>query len=253
MGRTLIEALSAQADMRLAAALDVAGSPSIGNDASNFLGAASGVLIGADIAAALNQSDVLIDFTRPAGTLVHLAAAVKAGCGMVIGTTGFSDAEKQQIAQAANSIPIVFSPNMSVAVNVMFKLLETAAAHLQDGFDVEIFEAHHSQKVDAPSGTALAMGEVIASAQGKRLNDVADWARHGHTGVRKPGNIGFSVMRAGDIIGEHTALFAGAGERIEITHKSSSRANYAHGSLRAARFLAGKKSGLFDMRDVLGL
>ena len=172
---------------------------------------------------------------------------------MVIGTTGFDEAGRRAIEAAAARIGIVFAPNMSVGVNVTLKLLEVAASLLGDGYDVEITEAHHRHKVDAPSGTALGMGRAIAGALGRDLDAVATWARHGHTGEREPGTIGFSVVRGGDIVGDHTVLFAGTGERIEISHRSSSRANYAQGSLRACRFIAGREAGLFDMQDVLGL
>jgi 4-hydroxy-tetrahydrodipicolinate reductase len=252
MGRMLIESVLAAPDLQLAAALDIAGSPSIGKDAGAFAGRATGVAITADLTA-LQGCQVLIDFTRPEGTLHHLQACAKARCGIVIGTTGFDASGKEAIAQAAQHVPVVFAPNMSVGVNVTFKLLEIAARYLQDGYDIEIFEAHHGKKVDAPSGTALGMAEAIVKAQGKNLEDVAQWARHGVTGERTPGSIGFSVMRGGDIVGEHTAFFAGTGERIEITHRATSRANFAAGSLRAARFLSGKASGLYDMQDVLGL
>ena len=195
----------------------------------------------------------LIDFTRPEGTLEHLAACRKLGVNMVIGTTGFSEAQKAQIADAAKDIAIVMAPNMSVGVNVTFKLLEMAAKALSEGYDIEVIEAHHRHKVDAPSGTALKMGEVIAEALGRDLKECAVYERYGHTGEREPSTIGFSTIRGGDIVGDHTVLFAGTGERIEITHKSSSRATYAQGSLRAVRWLAGKQTGLFDMFDVLGL
>ena len=253
MGRTLIEAILAQTDMQLKAALDQPEAAAMGQSATAFLGIQNGVLISSDVPAALSHSDVLIDFTRPAGTLQHLQAAIQAKCAMVIGTTGFSEEEKLQVQQAAEFIPIVFAPNMSIGVNITLKLLELAAKHLPENFDIEIFEAHHNQKVDAPSGTALAMGEVIANTRGKRLEQVAQWTRYGNTGKRTPGSIGFSVLRAGDIIGDHVVYFAGNGERLEIAHKSSSRATYAQGSLQAARFLADKNSGLFDMQDVLGL
>jgi 4-hydroxy-tetrahydrodipicolinate reductase len=252
MGRMLIEAVLAAPDLQLAAALDVPGSPAIGVDAGAFSGKVSGVSIGADLTA-LAGCNVLIDFTRPEGTLAHLQACIAHRCGIIIGTTGFDAAGKAAIAAAATQIPVVFAPNMSVGVNVTFKLLEIAAKYLQDGYDVEIFEAHHGKKMDAPSGTAIGMGEAIAKAQGKQLDDAAVWARHGVTGERAPGSIGFSVVRGGDVVGDHTAFFLGSGERIEITHRATSRANYAAGSLRAARFLTGKTSGLFDMQDVLGL
>ena len=252
MGRMLIEAVTQSTDLQLAAALDQAGSPMIGQDACAFLGKPSGVLI-TDQLDTLAGVDCLIDFTRPEGTLVHIEACVRHHVNLVIGTTGFDEAGKAAIAKAAESIGIVFAPNMSVGVNATLKLLDMAARILNSGYDVEVFEAHHHHKVDAPSGTALKMGETIAHAWGKPLDDIATWARHGHTGPREPGTIGFSVVRGGDIVGDHTVYFCGTGERIEITHRSSSRAGYAEGSLRAARFLAGKKSGLFDMQQVLGL
>ena len=253
MGHMLIEALRASGDCQLTGALDVPSSPAIGNDASAFLGVASGVAVTADLATGLGQADVLIDFTRPEGTMAHLRACRERGVQMVIGTTGFSDAQKQEIAQAARDIAIVMAPNMSVGVNVTLKLLQMAAKALATGYDIEIIESHHRHKVDAPSGTALKMGEVIAEAIGRDLKDCAVYAREGITGERDPSTIGFSTIRGGDIVGDHTVLFAGTGERIEITHKSSSRATYAQGGLRAVRFLAGQKSGLFDMFDVLGL
>lgn len=252
MGRMLIEAVTQSADLQLAAALDQAGSPMIGQDACAFLGKPSGVLI-TDQLDALAGADCLIDFTRPEGTLAHLRACVRHGVNVVIGTTGFDDAGKAAITRAAESVGIVFAPNMSVGVNATLKLLDMAARILNSGYDVEVFEAHHHHKVDAPSGTALKMGETIAHAWGKPLDEIATWARHGHTGAREAGTIGFSVVRGGDIVGDHTVYFCGTGERIEITHRSSSRAGYAEGSLRAARFLAEKKSGLFDMQQVLGL
>ncbi|MEO7106388.1 MAG: 4-hydroxy-tetrahydrodipicolinate reductase, partial [Rhodoferax sp.] len=190
---------------------------------------------------------------RPEGTLAHLKVCRELGVAAVIGTTGFSDAQKAEIASIAQDIAIVMAPNMSVGVNVTLKLLEMAAKALSTGYDIEIVEAHHRHKVDAPSGTALKMGEVIADALGRDLKDCAVYAREGVTGERDPSSIGFATIRGGDIVGDHTVLFAGIGERIEISHKSSSRVTYAQGSLRAARFLADKKSGLFDMNDVLGL
>ncbi|APW36275.1 4-hydroxy-tetrahydrodipicolinate reductase [Rhodoferax koreense] len=253
MGHMLIEAIRAADDCVLAGALDVAESPGIGTDASGFLGHASGVLITADLDAGLKAAEVLIDFTRPEGTIAHLRACRRLGVNMVIGTTGFSDAHKAEIAEAAQDIAIMMAPNMSVGVNVTLKLLEMAAKAMATGYDIEIIEAHHRHKVDAPSGTALKMGEVIAGALGRDLKDCAVYAREGITGERDPSSIGFAAIRGGDIVGDHTVLFAGTGERIEISHKSSSRTTYAQGGLRAARFLAGRKSGLFDMFDVLGL
>ncbi|MCY7318613.1 MAG: 4-hydroxy-tetrahydrodipicolinate reductase [Ramlibacter sp.] len=253
MGQMLIEAIRASADCRLAGALDIAASPAIGNDAAAFLGHASGVAVSSDLRAGLAQAGVLIDFTRPEGTLAHLKACRELGVNAVIGTTGFSDAQKAVIADAARDIAIVMAPNMSVGVNVTMKLLEMAAQALATGYDIEIIEAHHRHKVDAPSGTALKMGEVIAQALGRDLKQCAVYARGGVTGERDPSTIGFSSIRGGDIVGDHTVLFAGTGERIEITHKSASRSTYAQGSLRAVRYLAGRKSGLFDMFDVLAL
>jgi len=250
MGRMLIEAVINAPDLTLAVALDRAGSPSIGQDAGAFLGHDTGVLITDDIDA-LAGADCLIDFTRPEGTLTHLDACIRHKVKCVIGTTGFNDQGKQAIRAAAQKTAIVFAPNMSVGVNATLKLLDMAAKLLNSGYDVEVFEAHHRNKVDAPSGTALAMGETIAAAWGKNLDDIADWARHGDTGARETGHIGFSVVRGGDIVGDHTVYFCGTGERIEITHRSSSRATYAQGSLRAARYLARKEFGLFDMQDVL--
>jgi len=253
MGRALIEAVTASPDLALSGALDVAGGPEIGKDATEFLGRKSGVLVSADLRAGLGQADVLIDFTRPEGTLAHLAACRELGVNAVVGTTGFSPAQKAEIAGLAEKIAIVMAPNMSVGVNVVMKLLEVAARALDESYDIEIVETHHRLKVDAPSGTALQMGEVVASARGTTLEADAVHARHGDTGARKSGSIGFASLRGGDIVGDHTVLFAGGGERIEITHRSSSRANYAQGSLRAARFLAGRKAGLYGMAQVLGL
>lgn len=253
MGRMLIEAIHNAEDCRLAGALDRPESEALATDAAAFLGAASGVQIVSDLRAGLKDAQVLIDFTRPEGTMAHLAVCRELGVKVVIGTTGFSDAQKAEIAEVAKDIAIVMAPNMSVGVNVTLKLLEMAAKALSTGYDIEIVEAHHRHKVDAPSGTALKMGEVIAGALGRDLKDCAVYAREGVTGERDPSSIGFATIRGGDIVGDHTVLFAGTGERIEITHKSSSRATYAQGSLRAARFLATQKSGLFDMFDVLGL
>lgn len=253
MGRMLIEIVQAADDAVLVGALDRAGSAGIGSDAAAFLGTPSQVLINAELAAGLKDADVLIDFTRPEATLAHLAHCAEHGVKMVIGTTGFDQAGKDAIAAASKKTAIVFAPNMSVGVNVTMKLLEMAAKNFSHGYDIEIIEAHHRHKVDAPSGTALKMGEVIADALGKKLEDVAVYAREGVTGERDPSSIGFATVRGGDIVGDHTVLFAGIGERIEITHKSSSRATYAQGSLRAARFLAGKETGLFNMQDVVGL
>ncbi len=231
MGKMLIEAVQSADDCTLSGTLD----------------------LGCDLRENLKNSAALIDFTRPEGTMEHLAVCRELGIAVVIGTTGFSEAQKAEIAVFAQSIPIMMAPNMSVGVNVTLKLLEMAAKALSTGYDIEIVEAHHRHKVDSPSGTALKMGEVIADALGRDLKDCAVYAREGITGERDPSSIGFATIRGGDIVGDHTVLFAGTGERIEISHKSSSRVTYAQGSLRAVRFLADKKSGLFDMFDVLGL
>jgi 4-hydroxy-tetrahydrodipicolinate reductase len=253
MGKMLIEATLASPDMTLGAALDQAGSALIGQDAGLTLGKTTGVALSSDVTAAMQHCDVLIDFTRPEGTLGHLAVCAQLGKKIIIGTTGFDAEGKTAIAAAALRTGVVFAANMSVGVNVTLKLLELATQHLQNDYDIEVFEAHHKHKVDAPSGTALAMGEAVAKAMDKSLNNIAQWARQGHTGAREKGSIGFSVMRGGDVVGDHTVFFAGEGERIEITHRSSSRATYAQGSLKAVRFLMGKPAGLYNMQDVLGL
>ena len=253
MGRMLVEAIARAPDVELAGALDVAGSPGLGQDAAAFLGQPAGVAIESDLARGLAGARCLIDFTRPEGTLAHLAYCAEHGIAMVIGTTGFDDAGKAAIRAAAETTAIVFAPNMSVGVNVTLKLLEMAARSLSEGYDIEIIEAHHRHKVDAPSGTALKMGEVIADALGRDLKQCAVYGREGVTGERDPSTIGFATIRGGDIVGDHTVLFAGDGERIEISHKSGSRVTYAHGALRAARFLADKTTGLYDMQDVLAL
>ena len=253
MGRMLVEAIAAAPDAVLAGALGTAGSPAIGTDAGAFSGRAAGVAIESDLALGLAKARYLIDFTRPEGTLKHLAYCAQHGIKVIIGTTGFDDEGKAAIRAAAEKTAIVFAPNMSVGVNVTLKLLKMAAKSLAEGYDIEIIEAHHRHKVDAPSGTALKMGEVIADALGRDLKQCAVYGREGVTGERDPSTIGFATIRGGDIVGDHTVLFAGIGERIEISHKSSSRVTYAHGALRAARFLADKTTGLYDMQDVLAL
>ncbi len=253
MGRMLIEAVLACGDLQLHGALDVAGSPALGQDAGAFLGRNTGVAISADLDGTLTGADVLIDFTRPEGTLAHLAACARLGVNAVVGTTGFSEAQKAEIGILAQTVAIVMAPNMSVGVNVVLRLLDVAARALSEGYDIEVIEAHHRHKVDAPSGTALKMGEVLAQALGRDLKTCGVFAREGVTGERDPSTIGFSTIRGGDIVGDHTVLFAGTGERIEISHRSSSRAGYAQGSLRAARFLATHRTGLFGMNDVLGM
>lgn len=253
MGQALIETLLALDDLQLAGALEQSGSSVLGRDAGERLGQKTGVAISDDVPETVRAGRVLIDFTRPEGTLAHLRAARAAGCAMVIGTTGFSGAQKADIAAAARDIPIVFAPNMSVGVNVMLKLVALAARALSEGYDIEIIEAHHRHKVDAPSGTALALGEAAAHALGRELKQCAVYAREGVTGEREAKAIGFATVRGGDIVGDHTVLFAGTGERVEITHKAASRATFAQGALRAARFVAAQQSGLFDMAAVLGL
>ncbi len=253
MGRMLLEAVGKDAQARLAAALEIAGNPLVGRDAGELEVASRGIKVSDDPERALTDADILIDFTRPEGTLQHLAICRKLKVRMVIGTTGFEEAGKKKIVEASRDIGIVFAPNMSVGVNVTLKLMEMAAKAMGSCHDIEIIEAHHKHKVDAPSGTALKMGEVIAGALGRNLKDCAVYAREGHIGERKPGTIGFATIRAGDIVGDHTALFAGTGERVEIIHRSYSRATYAQGALRAAHFLMSKPPGLFDMWDVLDL
>jgi 4-hydroxy-tetrahydrodipicolinate reductase len=253
MGRVLLEAVAAVPDMRLHAALDRPGSPFLGRDAGELVGMPQQVLIGDDLETGLKGAGALIDFTRPEATLAHIEACRRHKVAMVIGTTGFDAASKIAIADAAKDIPIVFAPNMSVGVNLVFKLLDLASRVLNEGYDIEIVEAHHRHKVDAPSGTALRMGEVIANALGRDLKECAVYGREGVTGERQPSTIGFATVRGGDIVGDHTALFAAVGERVEISHKASSRMTFANGALRAARFLAGKENGLYDMQDVLGL
>ncbi|MCW5575861.1 MAG: 4-hydroxy-tetrahydrodipicolinate reductase [Burkholderiales bacterium] len=253
MGRMLLETVAQDERAQLAAALEQAGNAQVGRDAGELAGAPRGVLISDDAERALAGCDVLIDFTRPEGTLRHLAICRRLKVRMVIGTTGFDEAGRQAIADAARDTGIVFAPNMSVGVNVTLKLLEMAAKAMGADHDIEIIEAHHKHKVDAPSGTALKMGEVVAGAMGRKLADCAVYAREGHTGERKPGSIGFATIRGGDIVGDHTVLFAGTGERVEITHRSNSRATYAQGAVRAAHFLMARPAGLYDMWDVLGL
>jgi 4-hydroxy-tetrahydrodipicolinate reductase len=253
MGRVLIEAVLGAADMRLAAALEQKGNAHIGKDAGELAGSPCGVKIGDDVETGIAGCNVLIDFTRPEGTLAHLAACRRRGVGMVIGTTGLSAEQKKTIEDAARDIAIAMAPNFSVGVNIAFKLLEMAAKTLGKGYDVEVIEAHHRHKVDAPSGTALRMGEVVAQALGRDLKRCAIFGREGATGERKDETIGFATVRGGDLVGDHTVMFIGSGERLEVTHRASSRANYAQGALRAARFIGDKRSGLFDMADVLGL
>ena len=253
MGHMLIEAIVRASDCRLSGALDVPGSSGLCQDAAAFLGIDSGVQVTSDLRQGIAGAQVLIDFTRPEGTMAHLAVCAELGVAAVVGTTGLSSEQKAEVARISQRVPVVMAPNMSAGVNVVFKLLDMAARALNEGYDIEIIEAHHRHKVDAPSGTALQMGEVVARAQGRDLAQCAVVGRQGVTGERSATTIGFSSIRGGDIVGDHTVLFAGTGERIEITHKSSSRATYAQGSLRAARFLADKPHGLYGMDQVLGL
>lgn len=253
MGRTLIEAILGSGEFELSGALEVVGSPFLGRDAGEAAGRQCGVRIVSDSAKGLAGADCLVDFTRPEGTLAYLEPCLKSGVRMVIGTTGFSARQHEQIVAAGRTIAIVLAPNMAVGVNLAFRLAETAARALGDSYDVEILEAHHRRKIDAPSGTALKFGEVIARALGRDLTRTAVHGRRGDVGERNSKAIGFHAIRGGDIVGEHTVMFAGEGERVEITVRSTSRTTYALGALRAARFLGKKDRGLFDMQDVLGL
>ncbi len=253
MGRMLIESTLQDGGMELVSAIDQPGTSAIGKDAGELVGMPCGVQVTTDAEAGIARADCLIDFTRPEGTLEHLAICRRHKVAIVIGTTGFDAQGKQTIADAAREIPVVFAPNMSVGVNVVFKLLDTASRILAEGYDIEIVEAHHKHKIDAPSGTALRMGEVIAQALGRDLKACAVYGREGVTGERDPSTIGFATVRGGDIVGDHNVMYCGIGERVEISHKAGSRMPYARGSLRAARFLTGRKNGLFDMQDVLGL
>jgi 4-hydroxy-tetrahydrodipicolinate reductase len=252
MGRTLVDLVLGSGDLTLAGAIEANGHAALGEDAAGA-GGRSGVRVTADVAAGLAGADCLIDFSVPAATLAHLEACVKSRVAMVIGTTGLSPQDRERIAGASGRIPIVFAPNMAVGVNVLFELAETAAKVLGDAYDVEIIEAHHRHKVDAPSGTALRLGEIIAAALGRDLGHSAAHGRRGITGERDPKTIGFHAVRGGDIVGEHTVIFAGEGERVELVVRSTSRATYALGALRACRFLKGRPAGLYDMQDVLGL
>lgn len=252
MGKELIKACDQAATVEMGAASEHSASPAIGSDSGVIAGLDSnGVIIKSTLD--VDDYDVLIDFTRPEPALQHLQLCLDNNKAMVIGTTGFSEQDKAAIAAAAQQIPIVFAPNMSVGVNLCFKLLSVAAEVLGDTVDIEIVEAHHRHKVDAPSGTALGMGEVIAEALGRNLAECAIYGREGHTGERDRTTIGFSTIRAGDIVGEHTAMFAADGERVEITHKASSRATFANGAIRASSWLSEQGPGLYTMQDVLGL
>lgn len=254
MGLCLIKSAACSEHAEFTVAVSRPDSLAVGMDAGELAGISRlGLAVGDDLSAVVDQFDVLIDFTRPDASMAYIEICRQAGKQVVIGTTGYNDLQKAAIAKAAQEIGIVMAPNFSVGVNLSLKLLEMTAKVMGDYTDIEVIEAHHRHKVDAPSGTALKMGEVIANALDRDLKEVGVFAREGVTGERDPSSIGFATIRGGDIVGDHTVLFAGIGERIEITHKSSSRVTYAHGSLRAARFLQNKSNGLFDMHDVLGL
>lgn len=254
MGARLVALAADRPGLRIAAAIEVSGHPSVGRDAGEAAGSSRlGVAINADVAAALAASDVVIDFTTPTATAGLVTRATEAKIALVIGTTGLSPDVVGTIRRAATTIPIVYAPNMSLGMNVMFKVVSEMARALGVGYDLEIIEAHHRQKRDAPSGTALKLGEILAEATKRRLDEVAVYARHGEIGPRSPAAIGIQTIRAGDIVGDHTVLFGGLGERLEITHRASSRDTFAYGALRAAQWVAGKPAGLYDMQDVLGL
>jgi 4-hydroxy-tetrahydrodipicolinate reductase len=252
MGQLLIQEVFLHPEVTLAAAIDQPGSDLVGQDAGTRLGLHTGVKVSSEVQS-ISEAQVLIDFTRPEATQAHLAACEDYGLALVLGTTGHDAAALAALNQFARSQRLVFAPNMSVGVNIVLKLLEVAGAALAQGYDIEVIEAHHRQKVDAPSGTALKMGEVVARAAGRQWPQDAVYAREGHTGPRSDAEIGFSVIRGGDIVGDHTVLFAGMGERIEITHRSSSRATYAQGAIRAALFLQHAAPGCYDMSQVLRL
>ena len=252
MGHALLEGVFADSEMELWAAIDREDSLSQGRHAGEQFGKTDGVKISHDIDAALKGADVLVDFTRPEASLQYLEACQRHKVKLVIGTTGFSSEEKLKIQDAAKNVAIVFAPNMSVGVTLLINLVEQATKVLNEGYDVEVVEMHHRHKVDAPSGTALRLGEAAAKGMGQDLKDCAVYAREGVTGERETGAIGFATMRGGDVVGDHTVVLAGIGERVELTHKASSRATFALGALRAAKFLVEKQTGLFDMQDVLG-
>ena len=257
MGQALLEAVLAEPEIALVGALEIPASPLVGRDAGERLGRATGVAISADVPVAIAKADVLLDFTRPEGTLAHLNVCARARVAAVVGTTGLTAADKRALTEIAGSIPIVFAPNMSVGVTVLLRLVAQAAQLLGADYDVEILEMHHRHKVDAPSGTALQLGAAVAQAFGRDLKSDAVFSREGLTGERKPGTIGFATLRGGDVVGDHSVIFAGAGERIELTHRAGSRLNFARGALRAARFVAAKRAqgvvGLFNMHDVMGI
>jgi 4-hydroxy-tetrahydrodipicolinate reductase len=251
MGMALLEGVFADDELMLHAALDRAESAYIGRNVGAQFGVDSEVKVSDEIAA-INGADVLIDFTRPEASMQYVKACQQAGVKMVIGTTGFIEAEKIKIETASKDNAIVFAPNMSVGVTLLLNLVEQTAKVLGDDYDIEVVEMHHRHKVDAPSGTALRLGDAAAQGLGRNIKDCAVYAREGFTGEREVGKIGFATLRGGDVVGDHTVIYAGTGERVEITHKASSRATFALGALRAAKFLSNKETGLFDMQDVLG-
>jgi 4-hydroxy-tetrahydrodipicolinate reductase len=256
MGRSIIPLIAADTDgLRLSGALAAPEDPAVGRDAGDHAGTASlAIAITDDVERALAGADVAIDFTRADATLRHALACREAGCTLVIGTTGHTEAQRAELAEVARGLPVVLAPNMSLGVNVLFRLAELAARVLDgDRYDAEIFEAHHRNKVDAPSGTALGLGRAVAKARGVQLEDVAEYARHGSTGIRPYGRIGFSVVRGGDIVGDHRLIFAGPGERVELMHHAEDRSGFARGALVAARWVVGRPPGLYSMTDVLGL
>lgn len=253
MGHVLLESVFADNELSLHGAIDREQSPSIGRDAGEFFGKKTHIIITDDAASALDGADVLIDFTRPEASLRYLDMCLQKGVKLVIGTTGFSTDEKALIEAASKKISIVFAPNMSVGVTLLINLVQAAAKVLNSGYDIEVIEAHHRHKVDAPSGTALGLGQAAADALGRDLDACAVYGREGVTGERDENTIGFATVRGGDVVGDHTVLFAGIGERVELTHKASSRATFALGALRAGKFLKDKTTGLYDMQDVLNL
>ena len=251
MGRMLIHEIAAAPDLELVAATDHAGSGAIGQDSGLLAGTGTNGVLISDNPDSLAGADVLIDFTSPAASVAHATMAAGHGCAMVVGTTGLSDGDEAALAVAAQSVPLVYCANTSVGVTLLAKLVEQVAAQLVEGWDIEILEAHHHHKVDAPSGTALVLGEAAARGRGVKLDTVSDMVRKGQTGARKPGDIGFAVLRGGDVTGEHSVIFFGDSERVEISHKATDRAIFARGALRAARFAAAASAGFYDMNDVL--
>ena len=254
MGRSIFHLLNAENDIQIVAATEIGNHPEMGNDIGLVSGEAEiGVTLTSRIEDASSDADVIVDFTAPSSTLNNARYASSNGKAMVIGTTGFSEEEKNELSKLAENFPCVFSPNMSIGVNVMFEATKKLAEILGDDFDVEIIEAHHKHKVDAPSGTALRLGEAAAQGLARDFNSVARFERHGAIGERKEKEIGMQTIRAGDIVGEHTVMFCGAGERIELTHRAMSRDNFAKGVVRAVKWVPGKQAGMYTMKEVLGI